>query len=146
MADKFTRTDDSFPSHPGRPFSYPDARTPERNITEEGVTQYTGAVIGGEFSLLTNVLYSDVTNQVQFGWTWSGPTAAFNVYVSENGGAYALAATTASGAGSYLYTSAFDITSNHADPSFAIAFYLEAVIGSTRSNLSVPLSATYNHV
>lgn len=36
------RNDDAFPSHPGRFVAYDSSRTPERNITEEGVAQYLG--------------------------------------------------------------------------------------------------------
>lgn len=37
------RNDDALPSHPGRPYSYPSERIPQRAVSAEDVTQHIGA-------------------------------------------------------------------------------------------------------
>jgi hypothetical protein len=110
----------------------------------------SGGSASGTYSSLTNVLHNATTNTIDFGWAWSGPTAAFNVYVSDplryGDSVYHPFATTSPGAMSYTYTTTGDLTTSHADPTADIGFYVEAVVGSTIGVRSVPTATTYNHV
>lgn len=99
------RTDDSFPSHPGEPYTYPQARIPERAITEEGVRQYTGPIIQIEVSQTNttgtvSVIITDVANTV---------LASNPVQFSQNGTLYAPTTHPVSGIdGTYTYTFTLD--------------------------------------
>jgi hypothetical protein len=98
--------------------------------------------VGGSFSALTNVLFSAATDEVDFGWLWTGPVATFNLWVNDFSLGWVLHTALAAGASTYRFHSAQNLISPGA-PTGTIAFYLEAVVGETVVSTSTQKSAPY---
>jgi hypothetical protein len=98
-----------------------------------GQTVYVSITVSalgpGTFSSCTNVLYSAATDQVDFTWTWSGPSATFNVWVNDYARGF-VQVTSGISASTYRYTAQENLLSSGA-PTGSIGFYVQGIVGST---------------
>lgn len=116
----------------------------EINIPQQTTSSVPGT---GYFTGVSQALFSNATDQIDFNWSWSGSTAYFEVFVRENGGGWGLVNTTGNGATTYRYTTSFDLN-NNVTPAVAVEFYARAVtpgngIYIAESDITGPVS--YGH-